>query len=205
MIELPYSVVEPQLASGRVAIDPKLFHRSIPEKLPKTCSWSMPRKTQVLLPLQGSACNIFPATALEMRHDQEQEEAVNYFDTPIFEAGSGRPGKVPEPQCPAHGGFVCWRTGSRETPHQPKSAEAPVSQPVEPEKPGGPSGREANGTPGVTATGLPSPDNKPGSPAVGEKGPLGRGPPATRWNSSSKASCLPRRSGLFHRFFCRRF
>jgi predicted regulator of Ras-like GTPase activity (Roadblock/LC7/MglB family) len=81
VIELPYPVIEPQLASGRVAINPKLFHQAIPENFRQVFVVDA-TETPVLLPLQEVLQHI-PSAALKMRHDQEQEEAVNYFDTPF--------------------------------------------------------------------------------------------------------------------------
>ena len=80
-IELPYALIEPQLASGRIAIDPKIFQKSLPETYRNLFSVD-PTETPVLLPLQ-EVLNNLPATALRMRADQQQEEAVDYFETPF--------------------------------------------------------------------------------------------------------------------------
>jgi predicted regulator of Ras-like GTPase activity (Roadblock/LC7/MglB family) len=81
VMELPYSVVEPQLASGRVAVDPKLFQQAIPEKF-RDLFVGDSAGTPVLLPLHEVLQHL-PVSALKMRHDQEQDEAVNYFETPF--------------------------------------------------------------------------------------------------------------------------
>ena len=81
MIELPYSLIEPQLVSGRVAVDPKLFQQAIPEAH-RNLFVVDATETPVLLPLQEVLQHL-PTSALTMRHDQEHEEVVNYFETPF--------------------------------------------------------------------------------------------------------------------------
>ena len=81
LIELPYSVVEPQLASGRVAVESKLFQQAIPEKY-RDLFLVDAGETPVLLPLQEVLQHL-PGEALQMRHDQEHEEAVDHFETPF--------------------------------------------------------------------------------------------------------------------------
>jgi predicted regulator of Ras-like GTPase activity (Roadblock/LC7/MglB family) len=80
-IELPYSLIEPQLASGRIAIDPKVFEAAIPEAY-RDLFVVDSTETPVLLPLQEVLKNL-PDTALQMRTDQVREETVNYFETPF--------------------------------------------------------------------------------------------------------------------------
>src|SRR5207248_8413735 len=80
-MSLPCSLVEPQLASGRVAVNPKLFQDAIPEKFRDNFVIDS-SETPVLLPLQEVLERI-PTSSLKMRHDQEHEETVNYFDTPF--------------------------------------------------------------------------------------------------------------------------
>jgi predicted regulator of Ras-like GTPase activity (Roadblock/LC7/MglB family) len=81
MVELPYSIVEPQLASGRVAIDPKVFQQAVPEKF-RDLFVVDPTETPVLLPLQEVLQHL-PGEALKMRQDQEHEEAIDHFETPF--------------------------------------------------------------------------------------------------------------------------
>jgi predicted regulator of Ras-like GTPase activity (Roadblock/LC7/MglB family) len=81
MVELPYSLVESQLASGRVAIEPKVFRDAIPEKFRDSFVVDT-AETPVLLPLQEVLQHL-PDAALKMRQDQEQEEAIDQFETPF--------------------------------------------------------------------------------------------------------------------------
>jgi len=81
MIELPFSVVEPQLASGRVAVAPKLFHSAIPEQF-RSVFVVDATETPVLLPLQEVLQHL-PGSALKMRQDQEHDEAIDHFETPF--------------------------------------------------------------------------------------------------------------------------
>lgn len=108
LIELPYSVIEPQLVSGRVAVPPKLFHSAIPEQFRNVFVVDA-TETPVLLPLQEVLQHL-PSTALKMRHDQEHEEAVDHFETPFsrhakedqkrFAKPAAEPPKAPEPAAP---------------------------------------------------------------------------------------------------------
>ena len=61
-IEFPFSLVQPQLATGRVAIPPRIF--------------------QAALPLQEVLKNM-PAAALQMREGQVQAEVGEAFETPF--------------------------------------------------------------------------------------------------------------------------
>ncbi|HJT81804.1 MAG TPA: hypothetical protein VJ719_11445, partial [Chthoniobacterales bacterium] len=81
LIELPYSVIEPQLASGRVAVESKLFQQAIPENYRDLFAVDA-AETPVLLPLQEVLQHL-PSEALQMRDDQEHEEAVDHFETPF--------------------------------------------------------------------------------------------------------------------------
>ena len=81
LIELPYALVEPQLSTGRVAIYPKLFHSAIPEPFRDVFVVDA-AQTAVLLPLQEVLQNL-PSTALQMRQDQEQVEAIDHYETPF--------------------------------------------------------------------------------------------------------------------------
>jgi predicted regulator of Ras-like GTPase activity (Roadblock/LC7/MglB family) len=103
-IELPCSLIEPQLASGRIAIDPKIFHAAIPETYRELFVVDA-TETPVLLPLQEVLMNL-PATTLRMRADQDKEDAVDYFETPFslhaeldeqrFRSGATDPAKPAE-------------------------------------------------------------------------------------------------------------
>ncbi|MFL6515576.1 MAG: hypothetical protein ACJ8M1_11200 [Chthoniobacterales bacterium] len=81
VVELPFSIIEPQLASGRVAIEPKLFHDAIPEAY-RDLFVTDATETPVLLPLQEVLQHL-PTAALKMRDDQEHEEVGDYFETPF--------------------------------------------------------------------------------------------------------------------------
>ncbi|HEY4284984.1 MAG TPA: hypothetical protein VGM62_18115 [Chthoniobacterales bacterium] len=81
VMELPFSLIEPQLAGGRAAVDPKLFRQAIPEKFRDNFVVDA-TETPVLLPLQEVLQHL-PNSALKMRHDQEHEEAIDHFETPF--------------------------------------------------------------------------------------------------------------------------
>jgi len=80
-VEFPLSLVEPQLATGRVAIEAKTFQAALPEAYRETFIVDS-SETPVLLPLQEVLKNL-PSTALKMREDQEETEAGAAFETPF--------------------------------------------------------------------------------------------------------------------------
>jgi predicted regulator of Ras-like GTPase activity (Roadblock/LC7/MglB family) len=80
-VELPFSLVEPQLASGRVAVPAKMFRDMVPEAYRELFVVDV-AESPVLLPLQ-EVLNHLPASALKMREDQEQIDAADLFETPF--------------------------------------------------------------------------------------------------------------------------
>ncbi len=80
-IELPFSLVEPQLASGRVCIKPEDFAAALPEDH-RALFTSAATAAPVSLPLQEVLKNL-PVTALQMRADQEEQEVGVNFETPF--------------------------------------------------------------------------------------------------------------------------
>jgi predicted regulator of Ras-like GTPase activity (Roadblock/LC7/MglB family) len=80
-LELPFALIEPQLASGRVSVTAKVFEVSLPVSfrgLFKAGEGAM----DVALPLQEVLKNL-PTTSLRMREDQEEQEAGQNFATPF--------------------------------------------------------------------------------------------------------------------------
>jgi predicted regulator of Ras-like GTPase activity (Roadblock/LC7/MglB family) len=80
-LELPFSLIEPQLASGRVAVPAKMFRDAVPEAYREIFVVDA-AESPVLLPLQ-EVLNCLPTSALKMREDQEEIEAANLFETPF--------------------------------------------------------------------------------------------------------------------------
>jgi predicted regulator of Ras-like GTPase activity (Roadblock/LC7/MglB family) len=79
-LELPFSVVEPQLATGRVNVAPDLFAAGIPETY--RLLFKADCAAEVSLPLQEVLKNL-PATSLRMRDDQVEQEVGANFETPF--------------------------------------------------------------------------------------------------------------------------
>jgi len=79
--ELPFSLVEPQLASGRVSVKPDEFAAALPEKY-KALFSSKEIAAPVALPLQDVLKNL-PAVSLRMRDDQVEQEKGEDFATPF--------------------------------------------------------------------------------------------------------------------------
>ncbi len=80
-VELPLSLVESQLASGRVAIPVKVFRDAVPEEH-KNLLVVDAAESPVLLPLQEVLKNLAPSL-LKMRDDQVIEEVAQGFETPF--------------------------------------------------------------------------------------------------------------------------
>jgi hypothetical protein len=80
-VEFPSSMIEPQLASGRVSIPARIFERAVPEAY-RALFLVDPNETAVTLPLP-EIVKQFPVTALRVRADQEQEAVTEKFETPF--------------------------------------------------------------------------------------------------------------------------
>jgi predicted regulator of Ras-like GTPase activity (Roadblock/LC7/MglB family) len=81
-VEFPLSLIEPQLATGRVAIEPKTFQTAMPGNFREIFIVDS-SETPVLLPLQEVLKNL-PSAALKMRDDQEEIETGAAFETPFL-------------------------------------------------------------------------------------------------------------------------
>ncbi len=103
-VEFPLSLIEPQLASGRVVVSPKVLQNAMPE-IYRALLTVDPVGTPVSLPLQEILKNL-PATVLRMRDDQEEIVLKQTIETPFsikadedakrFHAGAGPVPKVSE-------------------------------------------------------------------------------------------------------------
>jgi hypothetical protein len=80
-VEFPLSLIEPQLASGKVNIPARVFERSVPEAY-RTLFVIDPNETPVTLPLQ-QVIKQLPKTALRMRADQEEVAVTAKIETPF--------------------------------------------------------------------------------------------------------------------------
>ena len=80
-VEFPLSLIEPQLASGRVVVPAKMFHQAMPEALRFLFVVDL-TETPVLLPLPEVLKNL-PAGALKMRPDQEKTFTEEDLETPF--------------------------------------------------------------------------------------------------------------------------
>ena len=80
-LELPFALIEPQLASGRVSVTAKVFEGSVPVSF-RGLFQPGPGAPDVILPLQEVLKNL-PAASLRMRADQEEQEAGQNFATPF--------------------------------------------------------------------------------------------------------------------------
>jgi predicted regulator of Ras-like GTPase activity (Roadblock/LC7/MglB family) len=79
-VELPFSLIEPQLASGRVAVPPEVFAAGLPS--PYQDLFKKDEAGDVILPLHEVLKNL-PSASLRMRDDQEVQDAGANFATPF--------------------------------------------------------------------------------------------------------------------------
>ena len=80
-IEIPFSIIEPQLSLGRIVVSPAQFQTALPEEyrsLLKIEEIELP----IALPLEEVLRNL-PDESLRLRGDQEEIEITEAFDTPF--------------------------------------------------------------------------------------------------------------------------
>ena len=80
-VALPLSLIEPQLAGGRITVAPEVFQTALPEKYRQMFQIDEVR-TLVALPLEEVLKNL-PATILKLRDDQEYLDLDKDFETPF--------------------------------------------------------------------------------------------------------------------------
>jgi len=80
-IEFPFSLIEPQLALGRVTVTPLQFEEAMPKNYREKFDPNE-ANTPVALPLQEVLKNL-PAASLRVREDQEQVEIPQVIETPF--------------------------------------------------------------------------------------------------------------------------
>src|SRR5207249_6505219 len=80
-VTLPLSLVEPQLASGRISIAPEVFQTAVPEEY-RSFFQIDDARTPVALPLEEVLKNL-PVTILKLRDDQEKLALDTDFETPF--------------------------------------------------------------------------------------------------------------------------
>jgi predicted regulator of Ras-like GTPase activity (Roadblock/LC7/MglB family) len=119
-LELPFALIEPQLASGRVSVTAKVFEVSMPVSF-RGLFQAGSGAPDVALPLQEVLKNL-PSTSLRMRDDQEEQEAGQNFATPFSAKAEEDAKRFNVPSTP-----VAKRVA-------PEPAETPTPEPVVDEK-----------------------------------------------------------------------
>ncbi|MEY2564850.1 MAG: hypothetical protein QOH88_3043 [Verrucomicrobiota bacterium] len=79
-VQLPFALIEPQLASGRIVVTPKVFAAALPTEYRSL--FKADEAGDVMLPLQEVLKNL-PTTSLRMREDQEEQDKGVNFATPF--------------------------------------------------------------------------------------------------------------------------
>lgn len=80
-VEIPFALLEPQLATGRVSLPPVEFAQHLPEQY-RDLFATTGAEAAVILPLQEVLKNL-PATSLRVREDQIEQELGEDFATPF--------------------------------------------------------------------------------------------------------------------------
>jgi len=80
-VEVPFSLIEPQLVTGRVSLTPEQFAAALPEAHRDLFS-AKEIAAPVALPLE-EVLKSLPAASLRMRDDQEEQEKGAAFETPF--------------------------------------------------------------------------------------------------------------------------
>jgi predicted regulator of Ras-like GTPase activity (Roadblock/LC7/MglB family) len=81
LIELPFSLIEPQLATGRITLTSAVFAAALPAEY-RGLFQAGEEPVDVILPLHDVLKNL-PVASLRMRDDQELQEAGASFSTPF--------------------------------------------------------------------------------------------------------------------------
>lgn len=79
-IELPFSLIEPQLAAGRITVTPEVFAAGLPPEYRSLFKHG--EAADVMLPLH-EVLKSLPTASLRMREDQEEQDAGANFATPF--------------------------------------------------------------------------------------------------------------------------
>ncbi|HEX7515758.1 MAG TPA: hypothetical protein VF345_00575 [Chthoniobacterales bacterium] len=79
-IDLPFSLIEPQLAAGRITVAPEVFAAGLPAEYQNL--FKAGEAVDIMLPLHEVLKNL-PTASLRMRDDQEEQEAGANFATPF--------------------------------------------------------------------------------------------------------------------------
>jgi predicted regulator of Ras-like GTPase activity (Roadblock/LC7/MglB family) len=79
-IELPFSLIEPQLAAGRITVTPEVFAAGLPPEYRSL--FKDGEAADVMLPLH-EVLKSLPTVSLRMREDQEEQDAGANFATPF--------------------------------------------------------------------------------------------------------------------------
>lgn len=80
-IEIPFTIIEPQLSLGRITLSPAQFQAALPEEY-RALFKIEDKDSPVLLPLQEVLQNL-PNESLQLRGDQEESILTETFETPF--------------------------------------------------------------------------------------------------------------------------
>lgn len=175
-VHIPFSLIEPQLAQGRVAIALEEFIQALPDNRKRMFEGADP-SAEVPIPLPEIFRSL-PMEALELRDDQEVERVQHEFATPFSQKASEdaerfkQEAQAKETSEPETGESNAVESGDEPISAEQKSATPETSgepaqaptEPKSPESPESPESKEAETKAGDYA-------------AVGEKIPFG--PPRT--------------------------
>ena len=128
VVEIPFSIIQPQLSLGRIAISPAQFQAALPEEH-RALFIVDTSGTPVPLALQDVLQHL-PGESLQLRGDQEEPETAEAFETPFSQKASEDAARMKVSANP----ISKTTAGAAEATATPVAAstEAPVSIPPAP-------------------------------------------------------------------------
>lgn len=123
-LEVPFALIEPQLASGKVALRPQEFIAALPEEYRGVFD-AREAGTTVPLPLQEVLRNL-PEASLQMRADQVEQEQGENFATPFSTKAEEDAKRFASPEGAGARGSVL------ASAPPPAATEVPAEQPAQP-------------------------------------------------------------------------
>ena len=128
-VEFPFSLIEPQLATGRVTLTPEQFAAGLPEEYRGMFNPGDSAAT-VSLPLQEVLRNL-PAASLRIRDDQEEQEKGAGFATPFSAKAEEDAKRFKVANAPIAKPVVVPAPAPAPAPVAMPAAPAPVAAPIE--------------------------------------------------------------------------
>jgi predicted regulator of Ras-like GTPase activity (Roadblock/LC7/MglB family) len=144
-VEFPFALVEPQLVTGRVTIQPEQLAAALPAEYHGL--FNAEAQAPVSLPLQEVLKNL-PGASLRMRDDQEEQEKGANFDTPFSAKAAEDAKRLQVAATPVAKPVAVAAPAPTPAPITPVVLPEPVAKVAEPK----PAAAESPAAPQITST-----------------------------------------------------